>query len=43
MKRIGMTVWCLLLSSVAIAQSNQQEDWIQLFNGEDLDDWPDVD
>ncbi len=34
-----MTVCCLLISSVAIAQSNQQEDWIQLFNGEDLDDW----
>ena len=39
MKRIGMTVFCLLISSLAIAQSNQQEDWIQLFNGEDLDDW----
>jgi len=39
MKRIGMTVWCLLLSGLAIAKSNQQEDWIQLFNGKDLDDW----
>jgi len=34
-----MTVWCLLLSGLAIAKSNQQEDWIQLFNGKDLDDW----
>ncbi|MAC70815.1 MAG: hypothetical protein CMP84_11500 [Gammaproteobacteria bacterium] len=37
--KIGLTVWCLLLSSVTIAQSNQQGGWIQLFNGEDLNDW----
>lgn len=39
MMKIGLTVWCLLLSSVTIAQSNQQGGWIQLFNGEDLNDW----
>ena len=39
MKKIILLVTSIIISNVLYAQNHSEENWIQLFNGQNLDDW----